>query len=105
MVENGRKATDLQVLAWASLYLLTPCACSCHYAHFTEDQTEAQGGLVTCPGLLSNGKAGIPETCIPDSKSRSLNTQGMQTTRPAPGTFYVLRGHMLHLRSMFWYTL
>lgn len=49
--------------------LLTPCGYSCHYAHFTEEETEAHRCLVTCPGLLSS-EAGIPETCIPDSKSQ-----------------------------------
>lgn len=78
LVENGRRATEL--LAWASWYLpheLVP---------------EAPKGLVTCPGLLSNSEARIPETCTPDSKSHSLNTQAMHTAHPAPGTFYVLRG-------------
>ena len=86
VVENGRKAIDSEALTCASIYLLTPCVCSWHYAHFTEDETEAQRGLGTCPQLLSNGKAGIPETRIPDAKSH------LQTTHPVPGTLYVLRG-------------
>jgi len=36
--------------------------------------------------LLSNGKAGIPKTPIPDAKSH------LQTTHPVPGTLYILRG-------------
>lgn len=81
------KSLDLELPA-----LLTLCGWSCPYAHFTEEETEAWRGLVTCAGLLnSNSEARIPETCIPDSKSHSLNTQCMPTTHPASGTFYILR--------------
>ena len=61
--------------------LVTPIL-SCHSSQLHIDYV----GFGTCSQLLSNGKAGIPETPIPDAKSH------LQTTHPVPGTMYILRG-------------
>lgn len=95
MVEKPQ--TQNKLSAWTSLLILPvwlfPSLCPFHRA-------EAQRCLVSLGPRVTQQRSWD----IPDSKSHSLNTQRMQTTHPAPGTFYILqRTKMLHLRPMVWH--